>query len=77
MARTQNQFAADRRRSHKASAKRSQVAAANMFDLRRKMIAVGAPLATISIYSQTMSMTALQARKHLNFVLSGQYTDFA
>lgn len=75
--RTPNQFAADRRRSHKASAKRSQSAAANMFHLRRKMIAVGANPATVSVYSQTMALTATTARKHLNYVLTGEYADFA
>lgn len=77
MNRTPAQFAADRRRSHKASAKRSQSAAASMFSLRRKIIAVGGNPATISIYSQTMALTAMMARKHLNYVLTGEYADFA
>ncbi|MBJ6986906.1 hypothetical protein [Devosia sp. MC521] len=76
MARTPAQFAADRRRSHRASAKRSQAATANMFDTRRRLIALGGDRSLIAVYSDTSRLTAEMARKHLNVVLSGQFADF-
>ena len=70
--RTPAQFAADRRRSHKAQAKRQQKQAAWAFDMTQKLRANG----YTSTLDDVAAMYAATARRHLNFVLTGTYADF-
>lgn len=74
--RTPSQYAADRRRSHKARARKEQAFAAQMFRTRQAFIRNGYAASTINDYASAMATTAKMARSHLNFVLTGVYSDF-
>lgn len=76
MTRTPAQYAADRRRSHKAKAKREQIMCARMFGTLQTMKKLDGYENTVRIYSETLASVATMARKHLNFVLTGEYVDF-
>jgi hypothetical protein len=72
--RTPAQYAADRRRSHKAQAKRNQKGAAWAFRMAKNV--PGSPDTGISLM-QASATYARMARRSLNFVLTGEYEDFA
>lgn len=75
MHRTSAQYAADRRRSHKASAKREQRAAA----LQHRIVVDHRGRGSVELTQSlelVRSMMATSARRSLNFVLTGQYADF-
>lgn len=65
--RTPAQYAADRRRSHKASAKREQKNAARLHAWAQRWP---------GHFLDSRATTARMARMHLNFLLCGEYKDF-
>lgn len=65
--RTPAQYAADRRRSHKAKAKREQRNSAFYFEMAQRY-----PGQFMGVHM----VSARMARRHLNFVLTGEYADF-
>jgi len=80
MNRTPAQYAADRRRSHKAKAKKEQRFTARMFPTLRVIAANQADgfyeSDTFGDIAQALATSARLGRKHLNFVLTGQFEDF-
>jgi hypothetical protein len=71
--RTAAQRMGDRKRSHRAKAKREQKVAAQMYLTYVELTKCGL---NMNGYRSALTMTATMARKHLNFVLSGEYADF-
>jgi hypothetical protein len=66
--RTPAQYAADRRRSHKAQAKKCQRQATWAYEMAKTMGS--------STMRDVAATYARMARSHLNFLLSGRYKDF-
>lgn len=65
--RTAAQFAADRRRSHKAKAKKEQRMSAWCYQQHLKIP---------GLCMVSHAITARMARSHLNYLMTGQYADF-
>lgn len=75
MHRTPAQYRADRRRSHKAKAKREQRAARTQHEIVLQYRG-RTSLELIQSLELVRSMMAASARRHLNFLLAGTYADF-